>query len=156
MSKLEAVAELGVDGPVLAAIADRPWVSLGDGLDIKVLRYSRVTGEWALYVRMQPGAKIIPHKHLSAGEYFVTKGELLYDVGSAPAGTYGYESLGEVHSEARAERETEYLFLGRGAVAYPGADGRIDFVLDVDFLRALVSGRGQPSVTERSAAEKAA
>ncbi len=151
MTTPEPVRELGIDGPVLAAIASRPWIALGDGIDIKVLRYSRVTGEWALYVRMQPGSKIIPHKHLSAGEFFVTKGELIYDVGSAPAGTYGYESLGEIHSEARADRETEYLFLGRGAVAYPGADGRIDFVLDVDFLRDLVSGAGKPSVTEKAA-----
>ena len=151
MSKPEAVTTLGVDGPVLAAIATQPWVPLGDGIAIKVLRYSRVTGEWALYVRMQPGSKIVTHKHLAAGEFFVTKGELLYDVGSAPAGTYGYEALGEVHSEARAERETEYLFLGRGAVAYPGADGRIDFVLDVDYLRELVAGQSKQSVTEKAA-----
>lgn len=151
MKKPAPVENLGEDGPVLADTRALPWLALGDGIEVKVLRYSSVTGEWALYVRMQPGSRITPHKHLSAGEFFVTKGELLYDVGSAPVGYYGYEALGEVHSEARAEVETEYLFLGRGAVAYPSADGRIDFVLDVDFLRELVEGRLQNSVTERAA-----
>lgn len=151
MTTAAPVKHLGEDGPVLADTRQLPWLSLGEGIDVKVLRYSSVTGEWALYVRMQPGARITPHKHLSAGEFFVTKGELLYDVGSAPVGHYGYEAIGEIHNEARAEVETEYLFLGRGAVAYPAADGRIDFVLDVDFLRELVKGRLQSSVTERAA-----
>jgi hypothetical protein len=73
MEKPQAVDELGRDGPVLADTNRLPWYSLGDGLEVQVLRYSRVTGEWALYVRMQPGAKITPHKHLSAGEFFVTR-----------------------------------------------------------------------------------
>lgn len=151
MDKIRVTTELGQDGPVLANTRELPWHSLGDGIEVQVLRYSRVTGEWALYVRMQPGSRIIRHKHLSAGEFFVTRGELIYDVGSAPAGVYGYEAIGEVHAEAHADRETEYLFLGRGAVAYPGADGRIDFILDVDYLRELVRGSAKPSVTEQAA-----
>lgn len=151
MPKPAAVKELGQDGPVLADTTRLPWYALGDGLEVQVLRYSRVTGEWALFVRMQPGSKITPHKHLSAGEFFVTKGELLYDVGSAPAGHYGYEAIGEYHAEARADVLTEYLFLGRGAVAYPADDGRIDFILDVDFLRELIAGHRANDVTERAA-----
>jgi hypothetical protein len=151
MSQRERLEKLGVDGPVLASIHERTWLRLGEGIEIQVLRFSRVTGEWALYVRMQPGSRISPHKHLSAGEFFVTKGELLYDVGSAPRGTYGYEALGEIHNEARAEVETEYLFLGRGAVAFPTESGQIEFILDVDFLRTLVTGGQTHAVTERAA-----
>jgi len=146
-----SVGQMGKDGPVLANTRELPWHSIGEGIEVQVLRYSNVTGEWALYVRMQPGSRITPHKHLSAGEFFVTKGELLYDIGSAPAGFYGFEAIGEVHNEARAEVLTEYLFLGRGAVAYPAADGRIDFILDVDFVRQLAEGYLQNSVAERAA-----
>ena len=151
MTKQRPVGGLGEDGPVLADSRLLPWIKLGDGIDIKVLRYSRTSGEWALFVRMQPGSKIAPHKHLSAGEFFVTKGELLYDVGSAPAGMYGYEALGEFHSEARAEVETEYLFLGRGPVLFSGPDGRLEFVLDWEFYKQLAEGSSMPSVTDNAA-----
>lgn len=148
MTKQRPVGNLGDDGPVLADARSLPWHKLGEGIEIKVLRLSRTTGEWALYVRMQPGSKIAPHKHLSAGEFFVTKNELLYDVGSAPAGTYGYEALGEIHSQARADVETEYLFLGRGPVLFSGPDGQLEFVLDWEFYQQLARGSSMPSVTE--------
>ncbi|MCZ8132373.1 MAG: cupin domain-containing protein [Steroidobacteraceae bacterium] len=150
MSKAKVATRLGDDGPVLADTRAAKWHALGDGIEIQVLRLSRVTGEWALYVRMQPGSRIVLHRHLSPGEFFVTKGELKYDVGSAPAGTYGYEATFEVHGEARADELTEYLFLGRGAVAYPGPDGRIDFVLDAEFLERLVAGESLQAVTVRT------
>jgi hypothetical protein len=136
---------------VLADTNKARWHRLGDGIDVQLLRYSRVTGEYALYVRMQPGAKIARHRHLSAGEFFVTKGDLLYDVGSAPAGVYGYEALSEVHAEARAEVETEYLFLGRGAVEFPSDDGRAAFIMDWEFYEGLAAGEHRPSVTEHAA-----
>ena len=147
MTKPSLVQRLGDDGPVLAQTRTLMWHPLGDGIEIQVLRFSKVTGEWALFVRMQPGSKIVFHRHLSPGEFFVTKGELKYDVGCAPAGTYGYEALFEEHGEARADELTEYLFLGRGAVAYPGADGRIDFILDAQFLERLVTGNESHRVT---------
>ena len=138
----------GTDGPVLTDTNRAPWHELGEGIEAQVLRYSPTTGEFALFVRMQPGSRIAPHKHLSAGEFFVTKGELIYDVGRAPAGVYGYEALGEVHEEARAEVETEYLFLGRGAVAFIGTDGGVEFVVDWESYRDLVEGGEVNSITD--------
>lgn len=136
----------GATGALLADTSQLPWYSLGEGIEFQLLRFCAVTGRWALYVRMQPGSRILPHKHLSSGEFFVTKGELLYDVGSAPAGVYGYEALGEVHEVARADVETEYLFIGHGPVAYPAEDGTIAYVLDYEFLRRVADGELEANV----------
>lgn len=138
----------GAPGALLADTNSLPWHSLGEGIEFQLLRFCAVTGRWALYVRMQPGSRILPHKHLSSGEFFVTKGELLYDVGSAAVGVYGFEALGEVHERARAEVETEYLFLGHGPVAYPDENGAIAYVLDHEFLSRVARGELEASVTE--------
>lgn len=144
----EASDQPGTDGSVLSDTHRAPWHALGEGIDVQVLRYSPTTGEFALYVRMQPGARIAAHKHLSAGEFFVTKGELIYDVGRAGVGVYGYEAISEVHEEARAEVETEYLFLGRGAVAFIDRDGGVEFVVDWEAYRDLAQGSEVSRITD--------
>lgn len=127
----------GVTGDLIVNLKDVPFVELGTGTRIKLLRYSEETGDWVLWVSMEPGATFAPHWHLGHGQYFVTKGELLYDVGSAPEGTYGYEPIGSRHNEARCEVPTEYLFMGHGAVAFTDDAGGIQFVLNHEFLRDL-------------------
>lgn len=130
----------GKTGDLLVNIADARAHELGQGTTIRLLRYSEESGDWVLWVEMQPGATFAPHWHLGHGQYFVTKGELLYDVGSAPAGTYGYEPIGSRHNEARCEQVTEYLFMGHGAVAFTDADGAVRFILNHEFLRDLAKG----------------
>ncbi|HAN28531.1 MAG TPA: hypothetical protein DCP75_12570, partial [Haliea salexigens] len=76
----------GISGDLIVNLKDVPFLELGTGTRIKLLRYSEETGDWVLWVSMQPGATFAPHWHLGHGQYFVTKGELLYDVGSAPEG----------------------------------------------------------------------
>ena len=127
-------------GDILANIHRMSWLDVGGGTRFKVLRACRQTGDWALYVHMQPGASFQPHRHQGPGQFFITKGELLYDVGSAPAGTYGFEPIFAEHYEARCEVETEMLFLGSGAVTYFKPDGAVDYVFDAETLIALVEG----------------
>lgn len=132
--------DAGKQGDLIVNIADARPHELGQGTTIRLLRYSEETGDWVLWVEMQPGATFAPHWHLGHGSYFVTKGELIYDVGSAPAGTYGYEPIGSRHSEARCEQVTEYLFMGHGAVAFTDEEGGIRFILNHEFLRDLSKG----------------
>jgi len=132
--------DAGKTGDVIVNIADCNEVALGTGTTIRLLRYSEETGDWVLWVCMQPGATFAPHWHLGHGQYFVTKGELIYDVGSAPAGTYGYEPIGSRHTEARCEQVTEYLFMGHGAVAFTDQNDQIRFVLNHEFLRDIAGG----------------
>lgn len=127
-------------GDILANIHTMPWLDVGGGTRFKVLRACRVTGDWALYVNMQPGAAFQPHRHQGPGQFFVTQGELLYDVGSAPAGTYGFEPVFAEHVSARCEVETEMLFIGSGAVTYFNADHSIDYVFDATTLIQLAAG----------------
>ena len=100
---------------------------------------------------MEPGATFAPHWHLGHGQYFVTKGELIYDVGSAPAGTYGYEPIGSRHTEARCDEHTEYLFMGHGAVAFTDEENEIRFILNHEFLRDLSLGNISADISKEPA-----
>lgn len=137
---MTAKHDAGKTGDLIVNIADCHEVALGTGTTIRLLRYSEETGDWVLWVSMQPGATFAPHWHLGHGQYFVTKGELIYDVGSAPVGTYGYEPIGSRHTEARCEQVTEYLFMGHGAVAFTDEDDQIRFILNHEFLRDVAGG----------------
>lgn len=141
----------GKQGDIIVNIADALPHELGQGTTIRLLRYCEVSGDWVLWVEMQPGATFAPHWHLGHGQYFVTKGELIYDVGSAPAGTYGYEPIGSRHSEAHCKEPTEYLFMGHGAVAFTDDEGGFRFILNHEFLRDLSRGALQPDISKAPA-----
>jgi hypothetical protein len=147
--------DAGKLGDLIVNINDCREVSLGVGTTIRLLRYSEETGDWVLWVHMEPGATFAPHWHLGHGQYFVTKGELIYDVGSAPAGTYGYEPIGSRHSEARCDQVTEYLFMGHGAVAFTDEGGEIRFILNHEFLRDVARGEVVSNVANESLEEAA-
>lgn len=142
-------------GDLIVSIGDVEPVELGSGTTVRLLRFSEETGDWVLWVHMQAGATFAPHWHLGHAQYYVTKGELIYDVGSAPAGTYGYEPIGSRHNEARCEVETEYIFMGHGAVAYPEPDGTIGFILNHEFLRDLAKGETRHDISKEAQAESA-
>lgn len=144
--------DAGKLGDLIVNIADTKPHQLGQGTTIRLLRYSEETGDWVLWVEMQPGATFAPHWHLGHGQYFVTRGELIYDVGSAPAGTYGYEPIGSRHAEARCDEVTEYLFMGHGAVAFTDDAGEVRFILNHEFLRDLDKGLHQPDISNEGAA----
>jgi hypothetical protein len=143
--------DAGKQGDLIVNIADAQAHELGQGTTIRLLRYCEVSGDWVLWVEMQPGATFAPHWHLGHGQYFVTKGELIYDVGSAPAGTYGYEPIGSRHTEARCDQPTEYLFMGHGAVAFTDEGGQVRFILNHEFLRDLSKGALQADISNEGA-----
>ena len=134
-------------GDILANINEMQWLDVGGGTYFKVLRLCEKTGQWVLYVRMEPGARFQPHRHEGWGQFFITKGELIYDVGSAQTGTYGFEPIFAVHHEAGCEVETEMLFMGESAVTYFTPDGDIDYVMNVQALNSVAEGRKQLDVS---------
>jgi len=123
------------DGDILANIHQMDWLDVGAGTHFKVLRLCETTGQWALYVHMAPGARFQAHRHEGNGQFFVTKGELIYDAGRATPGTYGFEPIFATHLDAHCEQETEMLFMGEGAVTYLHEDGSVDYVFNVQTLR---------------------
>ena len=123
-------------GDLLANIQELEWLDVGGGTQFKILRICEKTGQWALYVHMAPGSRFQAHRHEGTGQFFILSGELIYDVGTAPAGTYGFEPVFAEHSDAHCVMETEMLFLGEGAVTYFTPEGEVDYVFNAMTLKA--------------------
>ena len=134
------------EGDLLANIHDLDWLEVGGGTRFKVLRLCEQTGQWVLYVHMNPGARFQAHRHEGAGQFFILSGELIYDVGKAPAGTYGFEPIFAEHYDAHCVVETEMLFLGEGAVTYFTSEGEIDYVFNAKTLKTAAEGAKQLNI----------
>ena len=107
--KLEKISEAEINsdaGDIIKDTNKMDWIEVGGGSRFKVLRACLKTGDWTLYVQMDPGAAFQAHRHQGSGEFFITKGELIYDIGKAPAGTYGFEPVYAEHFDAKCEELT--------------------------------------------------
>lgn len=139
----------GVRGAMLADINQIDWVPLGEGVKFKLLRYCDVTGDWVLYVQLQPGVKFARHKHITPAEFFITKGVLKFERGEAGPGVYGYEEIGEIHEEASGEGEvTEFLYIGHGPVSYIDKDDNLQFIGDGEFFKQAWEGKLAQNIVE--------
>ena len=131
----------GIRGAMLADTKTIPWVTLGEGVKFQLLRYCDVTGDWVLYVQLQPGVKFARHKHITPAEFFITKGVLKFERGEAGPGVYGYEEIGEIHEEASGEGEvTEFLYIGHGPVSYIDKNDQLQFIGDLEFFKNAWQG----------------
>jgi len=140
---MNAAIKTTPEGDILANIHQLDWLDVGGGTQFKVLRLCEKTGQWALYVHMDPGARFQAHRHEGTGQFFILSGELIYDVGTAPAGTYGFEPVFAEHRDAHCVVETEMLFLGEGSVTYFTPEGDIDYVFNAQSLLAAQEGTAQ-------------
>lgn len=140
--------EPGRPGAMLVDIHRVEWQTLGDGVKFKLVRYCEVTGDWVLFVQLQPNVKFGRHKHVTPAEFFVTKGELVFEGGSARAGVYGYEEIGEIHEEASGAEETEFLYFGHGPVAFIDENDGLLFLADLKFYKDAWNGDLAESILE--------
>jgi len=133
---------MSAPGPleVLQNTAQLRWIAIVAGIDYRLLFTSRETGRWTVLFRCQPGSSFPRHKHYGAGEYFVVKGRMEYRMGSAEAGTYGYEPLGAVHDSTTFPEYTELLFTNFGPVVFLNEDESVASILDSDLLEKLALG----------------
>ena len=79
-------------GDILANIHTLPWLEVGGGTRFKVLRACRITGDWALFVNMEPGASFQPHRHQgpgARGDRFFNGCRIDVHVGQADIGKHG-------------------------------------------------------------------
>lgn len=123
----------------LTTPANMTWANLAEGIDFTLLYSSAETGRWTVLFRAQPGSFFGPHRHLGAGEYYVTKGRMTYRMGEAPAGTYGYEPLDVVHDHTAFPEYTELLFTNYGPIAFLDDRGEISSILDHKLLEDLIA-----------------
>lgn len=140
----------GVRGGMLADINKIDWITLGEGARFKLLRYCDVTGDWVLYVHLMPRVKFGRHKHISPAEFFITKGELIFERGSARAGVYGYEEIGEIHEEAGGATETEFLYFGHGPVTFIDENDKLLFVADLEFYKNAWNGKLPEDIVDKN------
>ena len=59
-SIVEKVSEYEINteaGDIVKNTNKMEWIEVGGGSRFKVLRACKITGDWALYVQMDPGAK---------------------------------------------------------------------------------------------------
>lgn len=138
----------GTRGAMLADVNKIEWQSLGEGVKFKLLRYCKVTGDWVLYVQLQPNVKFGRHKHVTPAEFFILKGELVFEGGAARAGVYGYEEIGEIHEEASGTEETEFLYFGHGPVTFIDENDKLLFVADLEFYKDAWEGKQTESILE--------
>ncbi len=133
---------MSAPGPleVLQNTAQLRWTPMVAGIDYRLLFASRETGRWTVLFRCQPGSFIPRHKHYGAGEYFVVKGRMEYRMGTAEAGTYGYEPLGATHDRTTFPEYTELLFTNFGPVIFLNEDDSVASILDNELLEKLASG----------------
>ncbi len=138
----------GQRGAMLVDLNRLEWQSLGEGVKFKLLRYCEVTGDWVLYVQLQPHVRFGRHRHVTPAEFFVLKGELVFEGGSARAGVYGYEEIGEIHEEASGTEETEFLYFGHGPVAFIDDEDGLLFLADLEFYRDAWEGKETASILD--------
>ena len=116
------------------------WVPIVAGIDYRLLFSSRETGRWTVLFRCRPDSFFPRHRHYGAGEYFVVKGRMEYRMGTALAGTYGYEPLGAIHDRTEFPEYTELLFTNYGPVVFLNEDDSVISILDSSVLEKLAAG----------------
>jgi anti-sigma factor ChrR (cupin superfamily) len=128
-----------MSGPpeILQDTAQLRWIPIVTGIDYRLLFTSPETGRWTVLFRCQPGSSFPRHRHYGAGEYFVVRGRMVYRMGIAAAGTYGYEPLGSIHDSTVFPEYTELLFTNFGPVVFLNEDGSVVSILDHALLEKL-------------------
>ena len=125
---------------ILVQTNDLPWVKMGDGVDIKVLRVSEETGYWSAMIRMQAGAVFASHKHLAPADFMILKGTLKYRMGEASEGAYGYEPNGAIHETTTCDEETVLTFNAFGPIIFYNEDGSVGQILNHETALELMDG----------------
>jgi len=120
-----------------------PWIPIVEGIDFKLLFVSRESGRWTVLFRCQPGSSFPIHKHYGAGEYYVTKGHMVYRMGEAREGTYGYEPLTVTHEHTAFPEYTELLFTNYGPVAFLNDEGGVAMLLDHQMLEQMATAHAE-------------
>jgi anti-sigma factor ChrR (cupin superfamily) len=121
------------------------WIPVGEGVAMKVLRWSSETGHWSSLIKMQAGKSFPPHKHLGAADFYVLQGAFAFRGGTARAGFYGYEPIGAYHDATTAIEDTVYTFNSYGPIGFTDADGNIVNLMSWEAIRDLAQAASAKS-----------
>jgi 2,4'-dihydroxyacetophenone dioxygenase len=124
-------------GASLIHTGERPWIDMGGGNQVIVLRVSKETGFFSLLIKAPAGQVNAPHTHIGAADFYVISGGFDYRGGSARAGDWVYEPAGAVHDATTHPMDTIYLANSYGPVAFHGKNGGIAGLFDWRTIAAL-------------------
>ncbi len=116
-----------------------PFVTVDEGVELKVLQIKVREGLWVIRNRFAPGAHVQTHKHTGSVFAFTTRGAWRYresDFVNTP-GSYLYEPAGSVHTlevPASNSEPTEVWFAITGANLNLDANGNVEMVIDAGLV----------------------
>ncbi|HMG45569.1 MAG TPA: 2,4'-dihydroxyacetophenone dioxygenase family protein [Acidimicrobiales bacterium] len=117
-----------------------PFVDLGDGSTLQLLRVDLANGVWVIRNQFVPGTTVATHKHTGHVDAFTQSGAWHYLESPEAvnvAGSYLYEPAGSVHTlhvpEANTE-PTDVWFTIHGANLNLDADGNVEMVIDAHLI----------------------
>jgi quercetin dioxygenase-like cupin family protein len=129
---MSAATTLPAAVPLVGHVPDAllPWVPIGEGMELKVLRVVRDTGVWVVRNRFAPGVAIPTHKHTGDVHGFTLAGCWHYAEYGVRygAGSYIYEPAGSIHTltvDADNREATDVLFVMQGSNLNLAPDGSI-------------------------------
>jgi len=124
---------------------DAPFVDLGNGVELQVLKVDIEAGLWVIRNRFQPGLVVERHKHTGCVHAFTLSGSWKYleypEVNRA--GSYLFEPAGSVHTLIVPEDNTEVTdvwFAIQGANLNLDENDEIQMVIDAALIRDVYLG----------------
>jgi 2,4'-dihydroxyacetophenone dioxygenase len=137
--------------------ASLPYLTIDQGIELKVLQIKVKEGLWVIRNRFAPGAKVQTHKHTGGVFAFTTRGAWRYRESDFvnTAGSYLYEPAGSVHTLVVPEQNTEpteVWFAITGANLNLDANGNVEMVIDAGLVLSFylsgceAAGLGRPDV----------
>ena len=124
---------------------DAPFVDLGNGVELQVLKIDVEAGLWVIRNRFQPGLVVERHKHTGCVHAFTLSGAWKYleypEVNRA--GSYLFEPAGSIHTLIVPEDNTEVTdvwFAIQGANLNLDENDQIQMVIDAALIRDVYLG----------------
>jgi len=124
---------------------DAPFVDLGNGVELQVLKVDVEAGLWVIRNRFQPGLVVERHKHTGCVHAFTLSGSWKYleypEVNRA--GSYLFEPAGSIHTLIVPEDNTEVTdvwFAIQGANLNLDENDEIQMVIDAALIRDVYLG----------------
>ena len=81
---------------------DMQWVTVGPGVEVKVLRADPERNDQTVLIRMQPGAIVVGHRHTQEEECLILEGEVYIGDYRLAQGDMHVARPGAVHAPIRA------------------------------------------------------
>ena len=146
---------MGNTGPMVRFVPDDelPWIDVGGGVELKVLRVVEEQGLWVVRNRFEPGVQIPTHRHTGTVHGFTLAGRWHYAEYKIDytRGSYIFEPAGSVHTltvNADNTEPTDVLFVMTGSNLNLEADGSVGRIDDgpttLQFYLAVCQARGLP------------